>query len=179
MSDTADKSDTQTTSNNVPSEALMTLLAPDGYYVYLKVEKPAADKEIDEELVKKNYRKLSLKHHPDRRGGDEETFRALNRAQRVLLHAKLRQQYDLIGLDLEEDEDHHDHDDQHPADDEKKDENAPPPTPDTIVSHMASAALAGVLQAVVRTGMFVVFLMVLHLASSVLPCCSHGSLLQQ
>ena len=140
-------------SDTIPSEALMTLMAPDGYYLYLNIEKPASDKDdIDEIALKKNYRKLSLKHHPDRRGGDEETFRALNRAHRVLLHSKLRQQYDLLGLDLEEDEDHHEHDQDKHEDDKKEGDNGPPPTPDTIVSHMASAALAGVLQAVVRSG---------------------------
>jgi preprotein translocase subunit Sec63 len=46
-----------------PSEAMMQLLAPDGYYHYLKIEKSADDK-VDEDLIKKNYRKLSLKHHP-------------------------------------------------------------------------------------------------------------------
>lgn len=158
MSEDSPKTPSNSNTNNetaVPSEAMMQLMAPDGYYVYLNIEKPSSDKEeIDEVLLKKNYRKLSLKHHPDRRGGDEETFRALNRAHRVLLHTKLRQQYDLIGIDLEEDEDHHDHDeDKH--EDDKKDENVPPATPDTIVSHMASAALAGVLQAVVRTGVFI------------------------
>ncbi len=145
----------QPSDTTIPSEALMTLLAPDGYYVYLNIEKPASDKdEIDEIILKKNYRKLSLKHHPDRRGGDEETFRALNRAHRVLLHSKLRQQYDLLGLDLEDDEDHHEHDADKQDEDSKEGDQVPPPTPDTIVSHMASATLAGILQAVVRSGVF-------------------------
>ena len=139
----------------VPSAALMQLLSPDGYYVYLGIEKPSTN-EIDEELVKKNYRRLSLKHHPDRRGGDDETFRVLNRAQRVLLHSKLRQQYDILGMDLD-DEDHKEDDDHHHQDDPKEGDEQPPPpaTADTIVAHMASATLAGILQAVVRTGMFI------------------------
>jgi cation transport ATPase len=127
----------------VPSLALMLLLSPDGYYTYLSIEKST---NIDEELVKKNYRRLSLKHHPDRPGGDEETFRALNRAQQVLLHAKLRQQYDILGFDLEEDEAHH-------HDDHEKKEDEPPSSPDTIVSHMATVSLAAILQALVRTVM--------------------------
>lgn len=49
--------------NDKPSEAMMQLLAPDGYYAYLKIDK-SASAEIDEDLIKKNYRKLSLKHHP-------------------------------------------------------------------------------------------------------------------
>ena len=52
--------------NDKPSEAMMKLLAPDGYYAYLKVPK-TPNAEIDEDLVKKNYRKLSLKHHPGTR----------------------------------------------------------------------------------------------------------------
>lgn len=50
-------------SNDTPSEAMMQLLAPDGYYAYLKIDK-TKNNEIDEDLIKKNYRKLSLKHHP-------------------------------------------------------------------------------------------------------------------
>jgi hypothetical protein len=132
-----------------PSLALLTLESPDGYYTYLSIEKST---EVDEELVKKNYRRLSLKHHPDRRGGDEETFRALNRAQRVLLHAKLRQQYDILGLDLEEDDEHHEHDG-HNEEEGKNEDELPPTSPDTIVSHMASASLAAILQALIRTVM--------------------------
>ena len=49
--------------NNKPSEAMMQLLAPDGYYAYLKIDR-TPNAEIDEDLIKKNYRKLSLKHHP-------------------------------------------------------------------------------------------------------------------
>ncbi len=43
------------------TQVLMQLMAPDGYYTYLKIPKPASDKdEIDLVLLKKNYRKLSL-----------------------------------------------------------------------------------------------------------------------
>ena len=142
------------------TQVLMQLMAPDGYYTYLKIPKPASDKdEIDLVLLKKNYRKLSLKHHPDRATGHVETFRALNRAHLVLLHSKLRQQYDLLGIDLEED--HHDdghdnHKEEQDEDDDhkKRDESNSAAAPDTLVSAFASAALAGVLQAIVRTGMY-------------------------
>jgi len=151
-----------------PSDALIELLAPDGYYRYLGVPKPdptttaattspapsgggagatnvaeaysssssegshnggggnsrqrqsqgeGDDQQqkdplldgrsippVDEELVRKQYRKLSRRHHPDRPGGDADTFRLLNRAQRVLLNPKLRHQYDILGVDLDEDE---------------------------------------------------------------------------
>ena len=45
-----------------------------------------------DDLVKKAYRKKSIKHHPDKPGGDAETFRILKRAQTVLSNPKLRQQ---------------------------------------------------------------------------------------
>lgn len=94
-------------------------MSPDGYYLYLSVPKPPpppapgsafsskpkeTDVGVDADLVKKNYRRLSLRHHPDRRGGDAETFRVLNRAKAVLLNEKLRRQYDLLGLDLDDEE---------------------------------------------------------------------------
>ena len=119
--------------SDTPSEALIALLSPDGYYTYLGVKKPAPtsasehgaaplstpssssaaaadDPSIDTDAVKKQYRKLSLKHHPDR-GGDADTFRMLNRAQKVLTNPKLRQQYDILGIDLDDDEVEMQHDD--------------------------------------------------------------------
>jgi len=62
---------------------------------------------IDLDQVKKNYRRLSLRHHPDRKTGDAETFRMLNRAKVVLSNAKLRREYDLVGLDLDDDAEDH------------------------------------------------------------------------
>ena len=128
--------------------------------------------------MKKNYRRLSLKHHPDRRGGDEETFRALNRAKVVLSSPKLRREYDLVGLDLEDDaEDHQDHH-HHPTstsddtndtsttsseahhEDSKEKNNSSSSSSsnshnktETVMSHLASVTLAAVLQMVVRTGL--------------------------
>ena len=131
---------------------------------------------IDLDQVKKNYRRLSLKHHPDRRTGDAECFRMLNRAKVVLSSPKLRREYDLVGLDLEddaEDADHHDDntatnndtshaqsngDDANAADNsgeahhEDKDSGNNSKT-ETVMGHLTSATLAGVLQVVVRTGM--------------------------
>ena len=46
-------------------------------YEILKVKKTASNDEI-----KKSYRKLSFKHHPDR-GGDEEEFKKINRAYQI------------------------------------------------------------------------------------------------
>jgi len=165
------------TSSNIsdtPSEALIELLAPDGYYTYLGVKKPAPssasdplstpsssssaaaaaadDSSIDADAVKKNYRKLSLKHHPDR-GGDADTFRMLNRAQKVLTNPKLRQQYDILGIDLDDDEVemHHD-DDGHggsAAGEDGKGEQ--PSSTQGIVQEIASTVLTGVIQLGVRT----------------------------
>ena len=75
----------------MPTEAMIKLMAPDGYYSYLGIQKSAKG-EVDEDVIKKNYRKLSLRHHPDK-GGDADTFRVLNRAQKVLKTPKLREQY--------------------------------------------------------------------------------------
>jgi hypothetical protein len=112
------------------SSALHQLLSPDGYYTYLQIPKsndPLLDVSKsttipDKDLIVKNYRKLSLKHHPDRKGGDTETFRVLNRAKRVLTHVKLRQQYDLLGLDLEDDDAEKDDDDE--EEDEEEEDGA-------------------------------------------------------
>lgn len=143
----------------------MELLSPDGYYGYLGIEKNSSNDSsskpststIDEDLVKKNYRRLSLKHHPDRPGGDAETFHALNRAQTVLMNTKLREQYDLLGLDLDEEDEHHHHKDEHQKDESSSSgDHTEPPGPtaaDSIVSHIFTAALTGVMQLAVRTVM--------------------------
>jgi len=143
------------------------LLSPDGYYTYLNVPKvedttttaAAAAAAVDEELIKKNYRKLSLKHHPDRPDGDAETFHVLNRAQKVLLHPKMRQQYDLLGIDLDE-EDEDKPDDSHGNDDNNTgttnnstNNSSSSSGPETVISHIASATLATILQVMVRTAM--------------------------
>eukprot|EP00980_Cylindrotheca_fusiformis_P007019 scaffold1474_cov132-Cylindrotheca_fusiformis.AAC.15 len=129
--------------SDTPSEAMMKLLAPDGYYHFLMIEKTAKD-EIDEDLIKKNYRKLSLKHHPDKPGGDTDTFRLLNRAQTVLKTPKLRQQYDILGVDLDDDDEHRNEVEGTEGGDQST-------TSQGIVHDMASMALTSVLQMGVRT----------------------------
>lgn len=118
-----------TTTTHPPTAAMMQLMEPDGYYKFLGIDKPSniskselsaapsgapgsstTTTNIDTDAVKKNYRKLSLKYHPDKQGGDIETFRLLNRAQKVLSSPKLRQQYDILGIDLDEDENDSTHD---------------------------------------------------------------------
>lgn len=88
------------------------------------------------------------KHHPDKPGGDVETFRTLKRAQTVLSNPKLRQQYDILGLDLDDDEV-----EQSGASAGNEDGGAESQTSSqTIVQDIASAALTAVLQFGVRTG---------------------------
>ena len=190
-SNTAQQQQPQTLITALPTEeALQILLSPDGYYKYLQITKPTPDamglkyqaamsagggdisegtkgSEIDLDQVKKNYRRLSLKHHPDRKTGDAETFRMLNRAKIVLSNNKLRREYDLVGLDLDDDVDDPDHhtEETHTSSttgtkengesnkEEEKDSGGSSSKTETVMGHLASATLAAVLQVVVRTGL--------------------------
>ena len=60
----------------------------DDYYAILGVSRSASQEEI-----KKAYRKLAMKHHPDR-GGDGELLSKINEAYDVLGDPNKRQQYD-------------------------------------------------------------------------------------
>ena len=63
------------------------------YYSILEVNKTASDAEI-----KKAYRKLALKYHPDKNGGDtssEEKFKKISEAYQTLGDSKKRADYDL------------------------------------------------------------------------------------
>ena len=67
------------------------------YYKILGVDKTASKDEL-----KKAYRKLALKYHPDRTKGDkkaEEKFKQANEAYAVLSDPEKRQQYDTYGSD--------------------------------------------------------------------------------
>lgn len=62
------------------------------YYKILGVDKNASDDEI-----KKAYRKLAHKYHPDKSGGDAEKFKEINSAYQVLSDKSKRSQYDQFG----------------------------------------------------------------------------------
>eukprot|EP00808_Paulinella_micropora_P016769 g26955.t1 len=70
-------------------------LCKEDYYQTLGLERDASDKEI-----KKAFRQLSLKYHPDKNPGDEaanQKFVAVNEAYEVLSNEEKRQIYDLEG----------------------------------------------------------------------------------
>jgi len=62
------------------------------YYQILGVTKSASDDEI-----KKAYRKLAHKYHPDKSGGDEAKFKELSEAYQVLSDKAKRSNYDRFG----------------------------------------------------------------------------------
>ena len=69
----------------------------DDYYETLGVEKNA-----DAEAIKKSYRKLALKYHPDRNPGNreaEEKFKKISEAYAVLSDPEKRKQYESFGSD--------------------------------------------------------------------------------
>ncbi len=66
------------------------------YYEILGVSKDASDEEI-----KKAFRKLAHKYHPDKKGGDETKFKEINEAYQILSDKQKRQQYDQFGQTFE------------------------------------------------------------------------------
>lgn len=65
------------------------------YYEILGVSRQAG-----QEQIKKAYRRLAIKYHPDRNSGDkasEEKFKEINEAYAVLSDPEKRRQYDLFG----------------------------------------------------------------------------------
>ena len=70
-------------------------MAKKDYYEVLGVSKNASDDEI-----KKAYRKLAVKYHPDKNPGDKEAeakFKEINEAHDVLSDKQKRARYDQFG----------------------------------------------------------------------------------
>ena len=62
------------------------------YYKVLGVDKNASEEEI-----KKAYRQLAHKYHPDKQGGDEAKFKEINEAYQILSDKNKKSQYDQYG----------------------------------------------------------------------------------
>jgi molecular chaperone DnaJ len=62
------------------------------YYNVLGVERGASEDDI-----KKAFRKLAQKYHPDKKGGDESKFKEVSEAYAVLSDKKRRAEYDTYG----------------------------------------------------------------------------------
>jgi molecular chaperone DnaJ len=62
------------------------------YYETLGISKSASEEE-----VKKAFRTLAQKHHPDKKGGDEAKFKEVSEAYSVLSDKKKRAEYDTYG----------------------------------------------------------------------------------
>ncbi|HUC20562.1 MAG TPA: molecular chaperone DnaJ [Candidatus Polarisedimenticolaceae bacterium] len=67
-------------------------MAKRDYYEILGLSKSASADEI-----KRAYRKLAMKHHPDKHGGDDGPFKELGEAYEVLKDEKKRSAYDQFG----------------------------------------------------------------------------------
>jgi len=65
------------------------------YYQVLGVDKKASQDDI-----KKAFRKLAVKYHPDKNAGDKEAenkFKLINEANEVLSDPEKRKKYDTLG----------------------------------------------------------------------------------
>lgn len=67
------------------------------YYEILGISKNASPEEI-----KRAYRRLAQKYHPDKSGGDEKKFKEVNEAYQILSDPQKRSQYDQFGTTFEQ-----------------------------------------------------------------------------
>lgn len=67
------------------------------YYKILGVDKNASAEEI-----KKAFRSLAHKYHPDKKGGDEAKFKEVNEAFQVVGNVEKRTKYDQFGSDFDQ-----------------------------------------------------------------------------
>ena len=122
----------------------------DSYYEVLELDRKASSEDIA-----KAYRRVSLRCHPDRKGGSEEAFQYVARAYEVLSDEKKRASYDRFGLDLGDDEN----------------------GPEDVASDMASHVNKGLGVSIVRTaitGCVVCGARRRWLRSSTIACCGLG-----
>lgn len=74
---------------------LVLALAEEDYYKILELDKDATESEI-----KKSFRRLSVKFHPDKNPGDQDAaqrYLKVNKAYEVLNDSEKKQLYDLYG----------------------------------------------------------------------------------
>ncbi len=67
------------------------------YYNILNIDKSASEADI-----KKAYRRMAHKYHPDKDGGDETKFKEVNEAYQVLGNPQKKQQYDQFGTTFDQ-----------------------------------------------------------------------------
>ncbi len=84
-------------SDNIPCTTFLLSMDYKDYYKILGVERSASPEEI-----RKAYRKLAVRHHPDKNKGDkasEERFKEINEAHEVLSDSEKKRKYDAFGAD--------------------------------------------------------------------------------
>lgn len=83
---------------NYSGQLIKIIFMARDYYNILGVSKSASADDI-----KRAYRKLALKYHPDRNGGgeNEKIFKEINEAYQVLSNSQKRSQYDQFGQTFE------------------------------------------------------------------------------
>ena len=94
----------------------------------------------------------------------------------MLSSPKLRREYDLVGLDLDDAEEEGGHndvnDDGSEAKKEQQNSGGSGTKTETVMGHLASATLAGVLQMVVRTGLMALVAVILSRYMMLVSYCS-------